>query len=75
MVAGILAFLQAIPALIGLCKELFAYFQQVKAQGKADDVVNFILNSTKVVQQIKEAKSDEEKKAAAKSVHDLIGQL
>lgn len=72
---SVLAILQAIPAIIGLIQELFSYFKQLKAESAEQDVINFILESSMTVRKIKEAKTDEEKKAAARAVHDLIGKL
>lgn len=66
--ADILAVLKAIPALIGLFKEILGFIKHLAG----DDIEGFLKRSGEAFAMLTVAKTDEEKANAARAIQSLI---
>lgn len=73
--ASILPLLQALPALLGLVKELVDWIKQMQATQKEKSLEDYFNKMALVIREVKLAKTDVEKKAAAVKLRDILGGL
>ena len=70
-IAGLLAALQAIPQILGMVKSLFDYLNHATG----GDISGYIRDSSKAIEELKAAKTPEQKLDAAKKIQNLIAKL
>lgn len=68
MVAAILALLQSLPTILGMIKDLMSFINKVSG----NDPQGFIIKVGKAFSQLNDAKTQEERIAAAKAISDSI---
>lgn len=71
--ASILPLLQALPALLGLVKELVDWIKQMQATQKEKSLEDYFNKMALVIREVKLAKTDVEKRAAAVKLRDILG--
>lgn len=70
-ITAILGVLKALPEIISLFKTFYAYLQHATG----NDVVGYISDTKAAVDELKDAKTPEQKLEAAKKLQGLIGRL